>query len=203
MCVKETCPVEAYRKRDFDRHQFLDTIDELCRNCYRCVQGCPRELIFKASNPQYRQLGDDYWTPEIIALTWYQGTRKPEIWTRGGIPQWPSGVLFVGDRGMLLADYRKHMLLFDDKVKEFTRPPESIPKSVGHYQEWIDACKTGSPTTCHFGYSGWLTEANHLGNVAYRVGKKLEWDAEAMRATNAPEAEPFLTRAHRPGWTLA
>ena len=71
-CVKETCPVEAYRKRDFDRHQFLDTIDELCRNCYRCVQGCPRELIFKASNPQYRQLGDDYWTPEIIALTWYQ-----------------------------------------------------------------------------------------------------------------------------------
>jgi ferredoxin len=66
------CPVEAYRKRDFDRHQFLDTIDELCRNCYRCVQGCPRELIFKALNPQYRQLGDEYWTPEIIAVTWYQ-----------------------------------------------------------------------------------------------------------------------------------
>jgi hypothetical protein len=104
---------------------------------------------------------------------------------------------------MLLADYRKHTLLFDERVKEFSRPPESIPKSVGHYQEWIDACKTGSPTTCHFGYAGWLTEANHLGNVAYRVGKKLEWDAEQMRATNAPEAEPFLTRAHRPGWTLA
>ncbi len=71
-CVKDMCPVEAYRKRDFDRHQFLDTIDELCRNCYRCVQGCPRELIFKALNPQYRQLGDEYWTPEIIAVTWYQ-----------------------------------------------------------------------------------------------------------------------------------
>ena len=71
-CVKQDCPVDAYRKRDFDRHQFLDTIDDLCRNCYRCVQGCPRELIFKALNPQYRQLGDDYWTPEIIAVTWYQ-----------------------------------------------------------------------------------------------------------------------------------
>jgi ferredoxin len=71
-CVKEVCPVDAYKKRDFDRRQFVDTIDEMCRSCYRCVQGCPRELVFKALNPQYRQLGDDYYTPEIIGTTWYQ-----------------------------------------------------------------------------------------------------------------------------------
>ena len=71
-CVKEVCPVDAYRKRGFDRTQFADTIDSMCRDCYRCVQGCPRELIFKAMNPQYRQLGDAYWTPEIIATTWNQ-----------------------------------------------------------------------------------------------------------------------------------
>ena len=71
-CVKEICPVDAYKKRDFDRKQFVDTIDEMCRSCYRCVQGCPRELVFKAMNPQYRRLGDDYYTPEIIATTWYQ-----------------------------------------------------------------------------------------------------------------------------------
>jgi ferredoxin len=71
-CVKQVCPVDAYRKRGFDRRQFIDTIDEICRDCYRCVQGCPRELIFKAMNPQYRQLGDDYWTPEIIKVTWNQ-----------------------------------------------------------------------------------------------------------------------------------
>jgi ferredoxin len=71
-CVKEICPVDAYKKRDFDRKQFVDTIDEACRSCYRCVQGCPKELVFKAMNPQYRRLGDDYYTPEIIATTWYQ-----------------------------------------------------------------------------------------------------------------------------------
>ncbi|MEW6658464.1 MAG: glutamate synthase-related protein [Thermodesulfobacteriota bacterium] len=71
-CVKEQCPVDAYRKRGFDRSQFVDTIDEMCRDCYRCVQGCPRELIYKAGNPQYRHLGDEYWTPEILAATWYQ-----------------------------------------------------------------------------------------------------------------------------------
>jgi ferredoxin len=71
-CVKQICPVDAYKKRDFDRKQFVDTIDEMCRSCYRCVQGCPRELVFKAMNPQYRRLGDDYYTPEIIGTTWYQ-----------------------------------------------------------------------------------------------------------------------------------
>jgi len=71
-CVKEVCPVDAYRKRGFDRTQFVDTIDEICRDCYRCVQGCPKELIFKAANPQYRHMGDEYWTPEILAATWYQ-----------------------------------------------------------------------------------------------------------------------------------
>ncbi|MBP1636346.1 MAG: iolG 18, partial [Acidobacteria bacterium] len=148
---------------------------------------------------EYKAAGEQ---PEL-ALTWYQGTMKPDLWTKGEIPQWQSGVLFVGDKGMLLADYRRHLLLFGDQVTEFRRPPESIPKSLGHHEEWIHACKTGAPTTCNFQYAGWLTEANHLGNVAYRVGKKLEWDAEGMRATNAPEAEPFLRREHRAGWKLA
>ncbi|MCK9375197.1 MAG: glutamate synthase-related protein [Syntrophobacterales bacterium] len=71
-CVKEMCPVDAYKKRGFDPRQFVDTIDTICRDCYRCVQGCPRELVFKALNPQYRQLGDAYWTPEIIGTTWLQ-----------------------------------------------------------------------------------------------------------------------------------
>jgi predicted dehydrogenase len=149
---------------------------------------------------QYLATGDQ----PALTLTWYQGVNKPEIWKKGEIPQWPSGVLFVGDKGMLISDYSKYMVLVPgDRFAEIARPTLSIPKSVGHHQEWVDACKTGSPTTCPFSYSGWLTEANHLGNVAYRVGRKLEWDFKSMRVTNAPEAEPFITRAHSPGWKLA
>ena len=103
-------------------------------------------------------------------------------------------MLFVGDKGMLLADYGKHVLLCRATSSATSRVrPSRFRSRSATTQEWIHACKTGAPTTCHFEYSGWLTEANHLGNVAYRVGKKLEWDAENMRATNAPEAEPFLT----------
>ncbi|HUG92294.1 MAG TPA: Gfo/Idh/MocA family oxidoreductase [Planctomycetaceae bacterium] len=142
-----------------------------------------------------------------LVLTWYQGTMKPKLWTEGRIPAWPNGVLFVGESAMLLADYGKYLLLVEDRGLEafspFERPKDRIPESLGHHAEWIHACKTGSPTTCHFGYSGPLTEANHLGNVAYRAGRKLEWDAASLRIPNAPQAEQFLGREYRAGWRLA
>lgn len=138
-----------------------------------------------------------------VELTWYQGTYKPRIWTDRGIPQWKNGVLFVGEKGMLLADYRKHILLPEDQFSGFQPPERFIPDSIGHHAEWLAACKTGTPTTCHFGYAGPLTEANHLGNVAYRSGEKLRWDRAAMRFTGTPKAERFLSRDYRSGWVLS
>jgi predicted dehydrogenase len=132
-----------------------------------------------------------------LVLTWYQGTHKPKAWQEGVIPKWDSGVLFVGDKGMLLSDYGKHTLLPEAGFKDFVRPEPFIPDSIGHHAEWVHACKTGDPTTCNFEYAGWLTEANHLGNVAYRAGKKLEWDPETMSAKNAPEAAQFIKREYR------
>lgn len=137
-----------------------------------------------------------------LSLTWYQGTHKPAIWEEGGIPQWGSAALFIGDEGMLLSDYGRHILLPEEKYADFERPEPFIPSSIGHYAEWIHACKTGDPTTCNFEYAGKLTEANHLGNIAYRLGQKLEWDAESLQATNAPEAAPLIRRDYREGWTL-
>lgn len=145
---------------------------------------------------------DNRGTMPGLELTWYQGEYKPRQWTEKEIPQWGSGVLFVGDDGMLLADYGKHILLPEEKFTDFQRPTPWIDSSMGHHQEWIHACKTGSPTTCNFEYAGPLTEANHLGNVAYRVGKKLVWDPIRMEAIGCPEAETFIRRPYRGGWRL-
>jgi len=137
-----------------------------------------------------------------VTMTWYQGANKPAAWTEKKIPQWGNGVLFVGDKGMLLSDYSKNLLLPEKEFTDYQRPAVSIAKSLGHYAEWIHACKTGSPTTCNFEYAGWLTESNHLGNVAYRAGKKLEWDPETMKARNCPAADAFIHREYRKGWKL-
>jgi predicted dehydrogenase len=137
-----------------------------------------------------------------VKLTWHQGVNKPRIWTDGGIPKWDSGVLFIGDKGMLLSDYGKHVLLPEKDFAGYQRPTPSIPKSPGLMHEWLIACKTGAATTCNFEYSGWLTEANHLGNVAYRVGKKIQWNADDLSCPNAPETERFIRREYRKGWCL-
>ena len=138
-----------------------------------------------------------------VRVTWYQGVEKPDLWHGGLIPKWDSGVLFVGAKGMLLSDYGKHVLLPEEKFKDFQRPAPFIPDSIGHHKEWLQACKTGGKTTCSFDYSGRLTEANHLGNVAYRLGHKIHWDSAKLEVTNDPKAAQLIRRNYRPGWKLA
>lgn len=135
-------------------------------------------------------------------LTWHQGTHKPQIWKDGGIPQWGNGVLFIGDDGMLLSDYGKHVLLPEEKFADFQRPEPFIPDSPGQHLEWLIACATGSATGSPFSYAGLLTEANHLGNVAFRTGQKIAWDTANLRVTNTSDAEQYLGREPRPGWSL-
>jgi predicted dehydrogenase len=137
-----------------------------------------------------------------VKVTWYQGEDKPEIWKRGDIPQWGNGHLFIGDKGMLLSDYGKHILLPENEFADFKAPEPFLPRVASHHADWLAGCKTGSPTGANFEFSGWLTEANHLGNVAFRVGKKIQWDPDTLSAANAPEAEPMLRCPYRDGWKL-
>ncbi len=137
-----------------------------------------------------------------VKLSWYDGIKRPESPPGFDLQKWGLGVLFVGDNGKLLANYGQHYLLPKEKFEGFKPPEPWIPKSLGHHREWIHACKTGEPTTCNFDYSGKLIEHNLLGNVAYRTGKKLQWDPENLKATNCPEADQYIRRPYREGWTL-
>jgi hypothetical protein len=94
-------------------------------------------------------------------------------------------------------------MLPEKNFEGFKAPAKTIPASIGHHQEWVQAIKTGGKTTCSFDYAGTLTETVLLGNVAYRVGKKLQWDAEKLKATNCPEADQYIQREYRKGWSLA
>ena len=106
-------------------------------------------------------------------------------------------MLFVGQKGMLIADYGQHKLLPESQFAGFKPPARTIPASIGHHAEWILACKKGGPTTCNFDYSGTLAETVLLGNVAYRAGKKLQWDPVALKAVNCPEADNYLRAQYR------
>ena len=138
-----------------------------------------------------------------VSLTWYQGKYRPV----GKLPpevldKWRSGVLFIGDQGMLLVDYGRRVLLPEEKFTTFTPPKPTIPDSIGHHEEWINAIKTGGKSTCDFAYAGPLSEAALLGNVAFRAGKKLIWDAANLKAVGCPEADQFIQHQYREGWKI-
>ncbi len=147
---------------------------------------------------QYPTRGD---LPPVM-LTWYNGGGYPALVKEKNVPQWNSAVLFVGSEGMLISDYNRHQLLPEQKFAGFTPPEPFIPDSIGHHREWVEACKTGGPTTCNFDYSGALTEAALLCNVALRTGRKITWDAKNLKAVGCPAADAFIRRQYRQGWTL-
>ena len=145
------------------------------------------------------------WRP-AVKVYWYDGGKKPGLPTKVfSADELFKGWLFEGEQGYLLGDYGFRILMPTKGDMTHYRSPKAedlIPASPGHHQEWIVGCKTGKPTTCNFDYSGMEIEHNLLALVAYRTGKKLQWDAAALKATNCPEADAFIRKTYRDGWTL-
>lgn len=155
---------------------------------------CPLGLRVKYKFPERDGLAP-------VDFTWYDGNMIPREVAGERVPG--SGVMFVGTEGHMFANYGSYRLYPEDKFKGFEPPKQTIPRSIGHHAEWIKACKDGTPTTCNFDYSGALTEAVLLGNVAYRTGEALEWDAKELKATNCPAADKYIHKEYRKGWEVA
>jgi predicted dehydrogenase len=143
-----------------------------------------------------------------VKLTWYDGGKQP--------PPPPgmeadrklddNGVYFVGDKGALLCGgwSGAPRLVPESAMKTFVRPEKTIPRSVGHRKEWVEACLAGKPEDAKAGfwYSAPFTEALLVGVLPIRLGKKIEWDAVAMKATNSPEADALIRKQYRRGFAL-
>ena len=143
-----------------------------------------------------------------VKLVWYDGGKqppRPEGIGDEGLGDGENGSLFIGDKGMITCgEYGgSPRLVPRAAMKAYDRPPRSIPKSIGHYREWIAACKGGEPAGSNFEYAAPFTELVLLGNLALRSGgKKLEYDREKMAVVNEPDANQFIQMDYRQGWSL-
>jgi predicted dehydrogenase len=144
-----------------------------------------------------------------VRLTWYDGGMLPprpeELPDDQPMGDENGGVIFVGDKGKILAEDENAQhprLLPESLAKDFPKPEKTIPRSTGHHRDWIAACKGAQPSGANFDYSGPLTENVLLGNLAIRAGKKLNWDGPNMKSTNVPEANDLVHCQYREGWTL-
>jgi hypothetical protein len=89
-----------------------------------------------------------------------------------------------------------------DKFKDFSPPPETIPRTIGHYKEWVEAAKGGKPANCHFDFAGLIAETALIGVVSSRVRRDLTWDSASMQFPGDSEATALLSEPYRTGWTL-
>ncbi|MBU6400157.1 MAG: Gfo/Idh/MocA family oxidoreductase [Verrucomicrobia bacterium] len=144
-----------------------------------------------------------------VQLHWYDGgilpPRPAELEEDRDLDP-EDGILFVGDKGKMLVEGwggERPRLIPESRNREYQRPPKTLPRSIGHHQEWVAACKTGSATRSNFGFAGPLTEAVLLGSLCVHYGgTKLYWDSANLKVTNEPDANKLLHYQYRPGWTL-
>ena len=135
-----------------------------------------------------------------VTLHWYHTKSVPPIVEKLGLPRTGNN-LFIGSEGMLLCDFGKRQLFPQEKFKDFKPPAKFIPDSPGFYNEWIQACKGGEPASCNFDYTGPMTEAVLLGNVAYRAATAFNWDAAALRpSAGGSKVQALLNATYAKGW---
>jgi hypothetical protein len=149
--------------------------------------------------------------PPVKAI-WYEGKKAgekvaPPMELLQGEKFSNSGSLLIGSKGTLYSpdDYGGTSIwLPREQYKDLKerKPKPSIPRSPGHHKEWIEACKGGPAPYSNFDFAGPFTEFVLLGNVAIRVGKKFEWDAENLKAKNCPEADQWIKKQYRKGWSI-
>lgn len=147
-----------------------------------------------------------------VALTWYDGGRKPDP-SLVSLKELPgNGCILMGTKDTMYVPsyWGDANFLSGAKTSDFDQIDATLPRWPGgaqdndkaHHHEWIAACKGEARALSHFDYAGPMTEAVLLGNVALRAGKKVEWDAHRMKITNDPHANQYIYKAYRKGWEL-
>lgn len=175
------------------------------------VEPITASLVTKEAFPKASMIRWDFagklGKPALKAF-WYDGGLMPQLPKdlELGRSLKSTGNLFIGTKGSLLVsgDYGEGpRVIPESRMKQVGKPKELLPRSPGHYKEWVMACVGEKPADfarSNFSYAGPMTETILLGNIALRVGRKLEWDGKKMQFTNLPEANQYITKEYRSGW---
>jgi predicted dehydrogenase len=166
----------------------------------------PRSTIVRYKFPARENM------PEV-KLTWWDGGMMPprpdELEEGRRMGDDDGGVLFVGDKGLLMCGCygRSPRLIPESKMKDYKQPAKTIDRipggQGGHEQDWVRACKDGKPASGNFDYSGPLSEMVLMGNLAVRFpDRRLLWNGEKMEVTNDADANAYVRRQYRKGWSL-
>ncbi len=137
---------------------------------------------------------------EFDGLTINWTTAPPAI---PGAEKMGIGACFEGDKGMLVCDYGKREITINgEKLTDLTTVPQTLQRSPGHQQNFVDAVKSRTQPESNLEYARQMTLPMHLGLISYRLGKPLEWNAEKEKFVGERAANKLLHRKPRKKWNL-
>lgn len=142
---------------------------------------------------------------EAVMLHWYDGGRKPDPSTLPDVKLAHGGFLLVGDKGKLYSptDYGERFDLYPkEKFEGFTPPPQTLARSPGIHEEWLQGILANKQPMANFEYAAPFTESILLGNLALRCKQRIEWDADNLLVTNSADAQALITKEYRRGFEL-
>ena len=143
-----------------------------------------------------------------LKIYWYDGGQhppeniagtRPAPGARRGARTGGAGVVWIGTKGSLPEGRGPY---FGKQTEQYPMPPERNWGREEVHKDWVVAVKAGKEAPCNFAYAGPFTEAYQLGNIALRIGHRIEWDPLAFRITNCREANQYVSREYRRGWEL-
>ena len=159
----------------------------------------PLSCIIRFKMPAQKEMGP-------FDLIWYDGGIKPitpDELLEDGDSLTPEGMMFVGDKGKILAGFRgESPRLIPKSRMEGISNEQSREERYDANAIWIKAFKEKAQSPGSFLYAGPVTETILLGAVALRARKRVEYDTVNMKITNIPDANKYLTREYRKGWEL-
>jgi predicted dehydrogenase len=172
-----------------------DNVSRGVKNDFAYPTACMLRLHFAAKGS----------TP-AVDLFWYDGGMKPRLPREieaHDVEMNREGILYVGDEGAIMAGFRGNdpRLLAKGQNKPLPLNETSAGRARG-YGAWVRACQGGEPSPGSFLNAASITDAVNLGTVALRAGRKVAFDSENMKITNAPEANKYLRRDYREGWEM-
>jgi len=155
-----------------------------------------------------RELTDDNAeTPNFLEVQYeYPGLNV--VWSLNpqgppGFENWGIGAAFQGTDGTIVTNYGEHKVFRKGKeATDFKRPDPTIPDSPGHLREFLDSIKSRKLTTCDVEYGHRLTKGGHLGTIAYRTGRRIEWNDATETIVGDKDAQKRVTRQYRKPWKL-
>ncbi len=141
-------------------------------------------------------------------LFWYDGGMKPfppeelEVDNKSISDE---GMMFVGDKGKILASFHGDdpQIIPEKKMRSYAGEKE-VPEEERSRRSntWVNSIKNDEESPGSFLYADCVTETINLGAVALRASRKVDYDTASMTITNFQRANKYLTREYRKGWEL-